>query len=112
MCTYVNVEFSSVFDHPLRTSVVWAKTTGIYREGRPDTVVEVWARSEYSGARGERSNHFSEEVDKTTSWGFRRRPYLFLCTYVVTYVRTFLFFLARSTAQRTDNSSGMNSYVS
>ena len=43
-------------------------------EGRPDTVVEVWARSVNSGARGRRSNFFSSGMDKTICRGFCMGP--------------------------------------
>ena len=50
-------------------------------EGRPDSVVEVWARSVHSGARGRRSKLFlSAGVDKRIS---RVSPYeAVFCTYV------------------------------
>ena len=45
------------------------------REGRPDTLVEVWARSVHSGARCRRSKFFPVGVDKTISRGFLRWLY-------------------------------------
>ena len=54
----------------------------VEREGRPDTVVEVWARSVHSGARGRRSKFFTAGGDKCISRGFCVRTCSF--SYVLT----------------------------
>lgn len=74
ICVRIFVNFWSVFAFvSLRKRTVWSNAQRITGEGRPGTVIKVWARSVACVAYGVRLKFFSAGVDDTISRVFNVR---------------------------------------
>ena len=85
------MSFRSVFADISSYAHRWPKRGRINRQGRPDTVIEAWARSVQCVARGVCSEIFSAGVGKTISRAVSvRRCFVFCLSNVGVFAHTYL----------------------